>query len=57
MRWLKVIVKFVKIEDVLEVTLDLLKEHVSKTENKLDDTAVDIITGILYEAGLLPKAE
>lgn len=51
LRWLlMVIMRVLPMEGVVDLIVKLLRELASKTENKVDDAAVEIIAEILYAA-------
>ncbi len=57
LKWLlMVIMRVLPMEGVVDLIVKLLRELASKTENKVDDAAVEIIAEILYNAfGSDPK--
>lgn len=48
--WVKLILKAIPIDVVIDVILDWLEEQAEKTENTLDDEAIKIIKLILQKA-------
>lgn len=51
LKWLlMVIMRVLPMEGVVDLIVKLLRELAKKTENKVDDAAVEIIAEILYSA-------
>jgi len=49
-KWLKLLLKAIPVDVIIDLFLDWLAEQAAKTENDLDDKAIEIIRMILLSA-------
>ena len=49
-KWLLMLIKFLPVKDILDLLLELLRDLAKKSDNELDDGAVEIIQKIIDTA-------